>query len=173
MQKSREDTNISKCTYPLHHTYNYRGENYYFLNLYSQKMENFNKDNILWHSLFRRPTFLFAYDLLDASCKTCVGRDSEQLNLCTLSPPLTTLKISRISSNVSSSQDKKSLFPVDISLPYLLKMFLFPKFSHPVILFLSRGTWTAHDARCWWAMNVQSGKKDAISLILYSFINIS
>lgn len=107
MQKSREDTNISKCTYPLHHTYNYRGENYYFLNLYSQKMENFNKDNILWHSLFRRPTFLFAYDLLDASCKTCVGRDSEQLNLCTLSPPLTTLKISRISSNVSSSQDKK------------------------------------------------------------------
>lgn len=126
-------------------------------------------NTIFFGTVFLENPLKFAYTLLDASSKTYTGRDSEQLNLCTLSPPLTTLKTTGISSNVSS-QDKESLFPVDISLSTCL---LFPKFSHPVILFLNQETWTAHDTRCWWAMNIQSGKKDPISLILYSLINIS
>lgn len=80
---------------------------------------------IFFGTVFLEDPLLFVYNLLDASSKTHVGRDSEQLNLCTLSP-LTTLKISRISSNVSSSQDKKSLFPVDISRSISLKNAAFP-----------------------------------------------
>lgn len=85
-------------------------------------------NTIFFGTEFLEDPLLFAYAVLDASSKTHVGRASEQLNLCTLSPSLTTLKTSRISSKVSSSQDKESLFPVDISLSTSLKNAAFSKF---------------------------------------------
>lgn len=99
-----------------------------FWSLYSQKMDpcKISAHTTFFGTVFLENPLLFAYALLDASSKTCVGRHSEQLNLCTLSPPLTTLKTSGISSNVSS-QDKESRFPVDISLSTSLKNAAFSK----------------------------------------------
>lgn len=126
MQKSLEDTNISKG---ITSHIQLQGKNYYFLSLYSQKIDpcKISAITIFFGPVFLEDPLLFAYALLDASRKTCVGRDSEQLNLCTLSPPLSTLKTSRISSNVFPPQDKESMFHVDISFSTSLKKSAFSK----------------------------------------------